>query len=160
VKSVENRLRVLFPTTYPTPGDARIEGNIRALLETNPAIDARNIRVSSLNNVVTLTGSVATDWQKGRAGYIAVNVEGVLELRNELRVVPRGARADVDIEKDIEDSLARNAFIRLGHVRVEVRSGAVVLSGTVDDYQEYRTAERIASHTNGVVGVTNSLAIR
>lgn len=160
VKSVKNRLSVLFPTTYPTPSDADIAANIRNLLQINPTIDESGIEVSVLNNVVTLSGSVSTTWQRTRAGYIAVNVDGVVELKNGLTVVPRGVVKDGAIRKDIEDSLSRNAFVDPGHVHVDVRAGRVVLNGIVDDYQEYRTAERIASYTGGVVSVENNLSIR
>jgi osmotically-inducible protein OsmY len=160
VRSVDNRLSVLFPTTFPTPADGEIAASIGNLLQMNPTIDDHDIRVQVLNNVVTLTGSVSTAWQRTRAGYIAINVDGVVELKNELRVIPKGALRDDDIRKDIEASLARNAFVNPAHMHVDVRDAHVVLTGTVDDYREYRTAERIAGYTSGVVSVKNGLTIR
>jgi osmotically-inducible protein OsmY len=160
VKQVENHLSVLFPTTYPTPLDADIGANIKNLFQINPTIDDKDIEVTVLNNVVTLSGSVSTAWQKSRAGYIAINVDGVVELKNELKVIPEGFIRDEDIRKDIEASLARNAFVKPEHVRVDVHDAHVVLSGTVEDYREYRTAERIASYTGGVVSVKSDLSIR
>jgi osmotically-inducible protein OsmY len=160
VKSVKNRLSVLFPTTYPTPSDADIGGTIRNLLQINPTIDDHDIQVSVLNSVVTLSGTVSTAWQKTRAGYIAINVDGVVELDNNLQVLPKGTIGDEDIRRDIESSLARNAFVNPEHISVEVHDAQVVLSGDVDNYQEYRTAGRIAVYTGGVVSVTNNLTIR
>jgi osmotically-inducible protein OsmY len=160
VKSVDNRLSVLFPATYPTPSDADIAENIKNLLQMNPTIDDRDIRVEVLNNVVTLAGSVSTAWQKARAGYIAINADGVVELKNGLEVMPKGFVRDEDIRRDIESSLARNAFVKPDQVRVDVHGARVVLSGAVDDYRAYLTAGRIAAYTAGVVSVTNDLSIR
>lgn len=159
VKSVDNRLTVVFPTTYPAPVDAEIASKIRDLLQWNPTIDSRDIEVSVLNSNVALTGTVHSSWEKSRAGYIAINVEGVIGIENRLKVLPEGTVPDEGIKRDIESSLARNAFVDASNLHVEVVNGAVTLSGAVGDDRARRIVERIARHTGGVVSVDNKLSI-
>jgi osmotically-inducible protein OsmY len=158
VRYVDNRLRV-SPTTFPVPSDTEIASNIRNVLEWNPTIDSSRIDVSVSDGVVTLSGAVDSYWQKSRAGYIVANVGGVIDVSNLLRVEPVGTETDEDVRKDIVTTLARNTFIDADRVDVQVDGGVVTLTGTVDDYFAYRTAEDIAKFTSGVIDVHNSLVI-
>jgi osmotically-inducible protein OsmY len=158
VRYVDNRLRV-SPTTFPAPSDTEIATNIRKALEWNPTIDSSRIYVSVSDGIVTLSGAVDSYWQKTRAGYLASNVGGVVDVVNLLRVEPVGAETDDDIRRDVLTTLARNTFIDAGRIDVRVEGGAVTLTGTVDDFFSYRTAEDVAKFTSGVVDVHNDLVI-
>lgn len=158
VSYVDNRLRV-SPSTFPIPSDEDIRGRVENVLNWNPTIDASRIDVATVNGVVKLTGAVDSCWQKKRAGYLASNVSGVIDVSNLLKVEPLARTTDEDIKRDIEESLARNAYVDPGNVEVRVRDGVVTLSGTVDDYLAYRTAEDIANYTSGVIEVNNDLVI-
>lgn len=160
VKSVDNRLAVLFPVSSPTPADAEIASKVIDMLRWNPTIDDSDVHVTVLNGSVTLTGDIHSIWEKSRAGYIAINVKGVVGIENRLKVRPLTVVPDDEIRKDIEGSLARNAFIEASDVKVEVADGVVTLSGTVDDDRSRRIAERIASYTDGVVSVDDRLSVR
>ncbi|HQG31290.1 MAG TPA: BON domain-containing protein [Deltaproteobacteria bacterium] len=160
VKSVDNRLTVLFPETSPSPADAEIASRVVDMLHWNPTIDDSGIHVSVLNGVVKLTGDVHSSWEKSRAGYIAINVEGAVGMENLLHVQPRAVVLDDEIRKDIEETLARNAFVDASGIRIEVKDGVVTLSGTVEDDRSRRIAERIARYTDGVRSVNDQLAIR
>ena len=86
--------------------------------------------------------------------------EGAVGMENLLHVQPRAVVLDDEIRKDIEETLARNAFVDASGIRIEVKDGVVTLSGTVEDDRSRRIAERIARYTDGVRSVNDQLAIR
>lgn len=159
VRHVDNRLRVSPAAVYPVPGDNDIASKLRSLLEWNQDLDAERIDIAVDNGLVTLMGTVDTIWQKYHAEHIAENVPGVVGVSNRLTVQPVRRFSDEDIRLNILSSIDRNASIDLSMVNIYVKNGVVTLSGTVADYQAYRTAEEIARYTNGVVDVNNNLVI-
>jgi osmotically-inducible protein OsmY len=66
--------------------DAWLWTKTRAALAYAEDLRDVTINVDVENNVVTLTGSVGTDAQKGKAEQIARSVEGVKEVKNQLAV--------------------------------------------------------------------------
>jgi osmotically-inducible protein OsmY len=73
---------------------------------------------------------------------------------------PRGERRpDERIKEEIQNLLARNEQIDSREIQVDVREGVVTLSGIVDNWQERRTAERIASLAFGVTELKNDLNV-
>lgn len=159
VRYVDNRLRVSPAAACPVPGDDEISSKLRSLLQWNQDIDAERIDIAADNGLVTLMGTVDSIWQKYHAEHIAENVPGVVGVSNRLVVEPTRRFSDEDIRLNILNSIDRNASIDLSMVNIYVRHGIVTLSGTVADYQAYRTAEEIARYTNGVVDVNNNLVI-
>lgn len=159
VRYVDNRLRVTPTDAYPVPGDEDIASKLRSLLEWNQDIDAERIDIAVDDGLVTLMGTVDSIWQKYHAEHIAENVPGVLGVSNRLVVQPARRFSDEDIRSKILSSIDRNTSIEVGMINVYVKHGIVTLSGTVADYQAYRTAEEIARYTNGVVDVNNNLVI-
>ncbi len=158
VRYVDNRLTV-SPTTFPVPNDTEIASNLRNTLEWNPTLDSSRIEVSVHEGTVTLNGSVDSYWQRSRVEQLVSNIGGVTEVHNLLKVEPAGGISDDEIRKDIESTLARNTFIDSSRINVRVDKGVVTLSGTVDDYLTYRTAQDIANFTSGVIDVQNDLVI-
>jgi osmotically-inducible protein OsmY len=159
VRHVENRLKVSPAPSYPVPGDDEIASKLKSLLQWNQDIDAERIDIAVDDGLVTLMGTVDSIWQKYHAEHIAENVPGVLGVGNRLVVHPIRRFSDEDIRLNILSSLDRNASIDTSMVNIYVKHGIVTLSGTVADYQAYRTAEEIARYTNGVVDVNNNLVI-
>jgi hypothetical protein len=52
------------------------------------------IDVDVENNVVTLSGTVPTEAQKAKAEQIARSIEGVANVKNEIRISPGGSNAN------------------------------------------------------------------
>ncbi len=68
------------------PDDKAITSAVQAKLFEDPVLKTRDIRVSAQNGVVTLTGSVGTDLEKGAAERMASQVDGVKQVVNQLAV--------------------------------------------------------------------------
>lgn len=75
-------------------GDGWLELKIRAKLVLESAVNLRGTRVSVSDGIVTLAGITETDTQRSLIEVIARNVEGVKDVRNELRVRPVQAIAE------------------------------------------------------------------
>src|SRR5437868_10150907 len=69
-----------------TPDDNAIVSEVQAKLYEDPVLKARDIHVTSQKGVVVLTGSVATDLEKGAAERAANEAKGVKQLIDQLTV--------------------------------------------------------------------------
>lgn len=76
-----------------------------------------------------------------------------------LKVEPPAEVTDEDIRDDILDTLDRHTLIDTSRVNVPVSNGIVTLTGSADNYHDFRTVEQIAQFTNGVIDVRNELVI-
>jgi osmotically-inducible protein OsmY len=158
VRSVDNRLKV-SPVISPAMEDDQIRARVENVLDWSPTIDATRISVSVAGGVVTLSGSVDSYWQRTRAWDLASGVSGVVDVINDLTASPPQEIPDEDIRNDIMNTLSRNTLIDASRVNVNVADGIVTLTGSVEDYNAYRTVYQIANFTSGVIDVHNDLVI-
>jgi len=84
VIDVINEIDVAPPSVR---SDAEIESDVRRALDTDPDLNAARIKVSVVDRVVYLRGSVPTYYQIGEASSDAWSVPGVVSVVNELTVV-------------------------------------------------------------------------
>jgi len=100
IDSVVNELTVAPPVTIAAIDDAQaitkqentnVEDQVAQQLRTDAALGSREIRVVAdrLTNTITLSGNVATEEEKQRAGQIAVKAFPVGQVRNQLEVRQR-----------------------------------------------------------------------
>lgn len=157
VKAVDNQLDVRFPTGMPVPRDETIATNVNNALLWHPDIDSTHVTPTLHQGRVTLRGSVGSYWQKVLAGEIVSGVQGVLDVVNELAVVPSKDISDQVIASDIISGLERNAYVDPETIRVTVQNGLVTLTGAVGSVLAYRSAHSVAQYTEGVVDVINKL---
>lgn len=79
-------------TPMPTPqvgsggNDFFLFTKTRGVIDADAELKGSGVIVNVSNGVVTLTGNVAGEAQKGRAEQLARSVEGVTNVRNELRI--------------------------------------------------------------------------
>lgn len=71
-------------------GDAAITGKVKAAIFAEPGLKSLQIDVDTRNNVVTLTGSVATQNDKERALQLAQAVDGVTSVVDHLSIKTTG----------------------------------------------------------------------
>lgn len=77
--------------TSKAPDDGAITTTIQARLFEDPILKTRDIRVSSHEGVVTVSGSVQTELEKAAVQRLAQQVEGVKQVVNELALEPEMA---------------------------------------------------------------------
>lgn len=160
VLSVENRIRVAAATGVPIRADSEIKVNVEKLLEWNPTLDASQIRVSVDSSKVILEGTVDSFWKKVYAEELAATASGVIEVTNNLVVVPSKGVVDEAIAKDVTEALRRNAAVDADSVGVSVENGVVTLTGVVENWGAKTAAFFAALYTRGVVHVDDRLTIK
>lgn len=162
-----------------------IAENVRGALLRNPYTENHGINVRVKDQVVYLEGKVDSYFEKAEAEDVAFRAAGVIDVRNDLTVshpktltsnpyvykwsmydfpweegltVTR-TKSDRQIAQDIEDELMWNPFIDSEDISVSVDNGVVTLSGTVDSWGEYNTAQENAI-AGGAVDVVNKLEVK
>lgn len=86
--------------------DSVITASVKADLLKDPGLSAFKVDVSTDKGEVTLKGDVANQAAKERASRLALAVEGVTKVNNELRVSPKSAAADASPLRLVSDTMA------------------------------------------------------
>lgn len=157
VRSVTNDLVVTLVAPWT---DAEIANTVRA----NLARDVRlpnpgEINVSVVNGVVTLAGTVGTYAQKSDAADDAWTAPGVVDVVNNVTVVPPFTRTDAAITADVRGALDSDPSIAATNINVSVVNGTVYLRGTVPTYYQVQQAGNDAWGVAGVLNVVNELGV-
>jgi osmotically-inducible protein OsmY len=148
--------------------DENIVRAIRLALGRDPYVDRYQIRVTSYNGYVHLTGTVDSYTERARAEDIASRVNGVVDVRNYLVVdyplrmvpaVPDITARDNEIKDDILDEMFWSPFVQADEVVVTVRDGVATLTGFVDTWEE-RAAATENAYEGGARKVINELKVR
>ncbi|MCB9767701.1 MAG: BON domain-containing protein [Candidatus Omnitrophica bacterium] len=182
VVQVDNRLTV----TPLTVSDEAIETDVAQALIADPFVDRYKIDVNSTNGIVSLYGDVDNAYEKGQAEDVASRVNGVLFVENHLEVSDNDElysydpyvddwliddyawgdfdrtyswQSDKQLKDEVEDQLFWSPFVNSDTIDVNVDDGEVHLTGTVDSYDEYRTATKNAFDAGAVI-VDNDLTIQ
>lgn len=133
------------------------------------AIDARlraegvafgdRLRIAVLDGLAFVTGSVDTPWKKRLVEEVVASTPGVEgAVVNRLFVEGRQAE-DADIAQATRTALRWSGEVDLSTVAVSVRSGCVVLTGTVRDGAEAQIAVESAARIRGVRQVEDRIVV-
>ena len=164
------------PATRPT--DEQLVPRVQAKFYQNDNLRGSSIDVASSQRVVTLSGAVQSEARKRLAVSIARSVDGVSEVRDELRVDPtvpplpaerdssnvkratvRSDLADAWITAQIQARYYLDPDIKGHNVDVTTKGGVVTLAGTVSNDPARQQALAIARDTDDVVRVVDKLTL-
>src|SRR5206468_12307373 len=113
--------------------------------------------VDTVHDVVTLSGKVASESAKTKAGDVAKGVQGVKEVKNMLQVVAESEKKVVEKADDqIKDALKKKLDADKGLSGISVKSvdkGVVILEGKATTAAALR-AVQAAHATPGVRAVS------
>jgi hyperosmotically inducible periplasmic protein len=167
---------ILVGCSSQAANDSAVTAKIKGKLATNSETSAIKIGVETNAGVVTLTGTVPTETEKGKAEQLAKNTDGVKSVTNKITVdtsstgaTNLGGKAGEAL-KDAGASISDAAILTkvkaklladgITGTNVDVSEGKVVLKGEVEDAQKKAKAEELARKTDGVKDVKNKLAIK
>jgi osmotically-inducible protein OsmY len=146
----------------PVKSDNEIRDDVINELQWDPQItEPEAIGVAVTDGAVTLTGHVATYAERLAAARAAERVYGVKAVANELKVTLSGTpRDDTDIARAIAHVLEWNVQVPEGKVQARVQDGWVMLEGEVEYEYQRHEVERMVRQVRGVVGVTDTIAVK
>ncbi len=161
--------------------DAWLMGKIETIFALNRQLDPFDIDTQVQNGVVHLAGSVESDIERDLASELARSVEGVADVRNDLKVASatglsatRRAERDVlakqraDLRRWIEDAsttavvkgkLLANQNTKSLDISVKTRNRVVILTGHVGSAEERQLAELLVRNTDSVAEVRNECSV-
>jgi hyperosmotically inducible periplasmic protein len=143
-----------------------VSDNIRKSLD---QAGLKDVKVSQdrEKGVVTLEGDVPSDMDKSQAETIAKSIAAGQVVADQIAVVPPAAESDakainsdVDkgIEKNLDAALIQNQLNK--HVKYDVKSGVVTLTGEVNSQSKRAYAEKVAAGVPNVQQVVNELQVK
>lgn len=142
-----------------SPDDTAIRRFAEQLLRYNASMGDGNIAVAVEGGTVTLKGDVDAYWKRNRAESLMLDIQGVVDVINELAVVSDLVPQDKVIADDVKSAIARSACLARNSISVEVHHGLVTLTGNVPSLLSKHTTPHIAECILGVKGVIDNLVV-
>jgi hyperosmotically inducible periplasmic protein len=153
--------------------NARQETQIWTTYALSPYLRANDLKVSVDSGKATLTGNVEEGVNKDLAKQIALGVDGIKSVDNQIVVQsdyapPKRSSAqtygesmdDAGISAAVKSKLVWSKYTDGIATEVETKSGKVTLRGTADSAASKDLAKSLAMNTRGVVSVDNQLVVK
>jgi osmotically-inducible protein OsmY len=164
--------QIMAAPTAQEATDIRHETQISTSYALNPLLRDQDIRVTVYNNKATLNGTVEESVKKELAQEIAVGVEGISSVDNQLEVragfmpppptLTRGygeMADDATLNASVKSRLQWSRYADELDVTVSSHLGRVTLQGSASSQKSHDMAAIIASSTRGVNNVDNQLQV-
>lgn len=137
-----------------------IQKEVEQALHGESLLQDLQISVSSIEGIVTLSGTVDSDAKKQAAVQAAKTVVGVRGIVDGIEVHPgNGYVADEAIAADASRMLRESLVLRQDAVTVRVEGGWITLEGTLDWQYQREIAYRLVRDLPGVAGVINMIQL-
>jgi hyperosmotically inducible protein len=138
--------------------DQRIITSIKSELIKSMKYTSQDIKIKSVNQIVTLDGFTNVLAEKENAERIAYKVEGVREVRNNIIISLDGGESDKELTRLVNENLRNSEFTdRLLGVSGKVSDGNALLVGKVLTERDRQLAISEASKTFGVKNVVSTI---
>jgi hyperosmotically inducible protein len=151
-----------------TNADAAITAKVKAaFIADSPAL-SQNISITTTHGVVTLSGAVANSASRDRAAELALSIEGVKHVDNDLtsgtspssakRVVMHAGKtmSDAWITTKVKSTILADSVSKGFEVSVDTRHGVVSLSGQLATFDAVEHVKILAEQVEGVKSVDTS----
>ncbi len=152
--------------------DVRQEVQIWTTYTLNPYLRSSDLKATVKDGKATLTGSVPEGVNKDLAREIALGVQGIKEVDNQIVIdgeksasmqAPVSGYAEViddaGITLAVKSKLLWSKYTSALQTTIETKSGRVTLTGTADSPAAKDLAGRLAGNTKGVISVKNMLVV-
>jgi osmotically-inducible protein OsmY len=137
--------------------DADIVRSARDILDWTTDATEDTVRVTVDKGVITLSGTVAWEYQRRDAAEAVRNLAGVKGFQNNITI--RSAVSTSVIKADIEAALKRRAIADVKSIKVAIDGAEVTLAGSVHSWSERDLAKDSAWAAPGVGNVIDNMAV-
>lgn len=152
--------------------EARQEGSIWTAIALNRHLSPFRISVDVNDNTAVLTGSVESDIDRDLAEQIALGVDGIERVDNQLTVDAKPRDDDSEGQSDfsrrvqdatitaiVKSKLLWNSNTEGLDIHVETQNGVVTLTGEAQSSEAKDLAGQLAENTDNVRSVDNRLEV-
>tara|TARA_R110000868_G_scaffold91038_1_gene252450 strand:+ start:8599 stop:9435 length:837 start_codon:yes stop_codon:yes gene_type:complete len=151
--------------------EARQEGSVWTAFALNRHLNPFAIEVDVENGTAKITGTVETSVERDLAEQIALGVDGVNKVDNQLKLDPKfEAKAssepnmsqrfeDATLAATVKSKLLWNSNTEGLDIDVDAVNGKVTLNGSAQNPEAKELAGRLAANTDGVREVSNLLSV-
>ena len=141
--------------------DDRIEASAKKSYVFRTYLKADDIKVKSMDGVVTLTGTVSEESHKSLAEETVANLSGVKSVDNRLEV--KGERyaenSDAWLLTKVKTALLFHRSVSGFKTEVNVKDGVVTLQGEATSMAQKDLTTEYAKDVEGVKGVNNQMTV-
>ena len=158
------------------PDDVKITSSIQSKYFISERLKGRHVNVASRGGVVTLSGEVADETERGEALLLARTTDGVSRVEDSLTVTSpqpaaspapaaaspvaaRAADSDDSVGARVKSQLSADARVKGAAIDVTAKNGVVLLQGTVPSAAAKQRALTVARGTDGVTQVVDRLRV-
>ncbi|MFO7705512.1 MAG: BON domain-containing protein [Halopseudomonas sp.] len=151
--------------------EARQEGSVVTAITLNRHLNPFSIDVEVKDGTAVLTGEVESDVDRDLAEQVALSVDGVQKVDNQLTVDANAERSERDDKSmsqrfdnatataSVKSKLLWNSNTEGLDIDVSTSNGVVTLEGTADSAEAKQLAEQLAANTDGVRNVQNNITV-
>lgn len=156
VRAVADELKVRFASD-PKTADHEIARRILDVFSWDELIPSDSIQVKVESGWVSLSGSVAWNYQREEAQKAAGRITGVKGISNNITISHLPTATDV--RQRIKAAFARQADLDASSVTIDLDGNKIKLGGTVRSWHERRVAEDAAWAAPGVTQVEDHIGL-
>jgi osmotically-inducible protein OsmY len=132
-------------------GDRAILEHIAVQTHHDERLEGTEVHIVVRGGHVVLSGTVYLYSQKMLYEHIAERTPGVVEINNDIRVVPRLPVEDAEIAGHIRTMIKDHQRFQNAELTIDVREGAVSLSGTFYDPGDVLFLKHQVAEIEGVI---------
>lgn len=168
VSSVDNQLTTRAEAAAEN-ADTWISRKVKLTLLFHRNVNAGKTTVDVKDGVVTLKGDASSLAQKELTTEYANDIEGVKEVKNEMRVLatpPGSAESaaaekidDASITAQVKTALLTHRSTSSVKTKVETRDGVVTLTGIAKNAAEKALVSKLVTDLKGVTSVKNEMTV-
>lgn len=151
---------VLLSTALPlfaSETDDRIESSFKKSYVYKTYLTDENIKMSSKEGVVTLSGDVLDESHKPMAQDVAEALPGVKSVENS--IVVKNEKSDTWLKMKVQSALVFHANVDAGNTNIFVKDGIVTLKGKAQSPAQKELTTEYAKEVEGVKGVKNEMSV-
>jgi osmotically-inducible protein OsmY len=141
--------------------DSRIELSARQSYVFKTYLKDDDIKIHSMDGVVTLTGTVSEESHKSLAQETVADLPGVKSVDNRLEIKgePPTANSDAWLRDKVKVALFFHRSVSAGTTEVDVKDGIVTLRGDADSRAQKELTTEYAKDVEGVKDVNNVMTV-
>jgi len=144
---------IFIPNAALSTSDVSIKQQIEKRAGENAKLNTGKVKVAVENGFVVLYGSVDRYIQKMVYEKIAWKTEGVIEVENEIRVIPIVLQDDVTIERKVKEIFQTYDRFQGVSFGVTVKTGAVNVLIALNHPEDLLFLKRRIAEIDGVVSI-------